>query len=439
MVRPAAGRRARLTLVVVCLAAIAAATLVAQTDQPPKYTRLQRLEQWTAALERHQPGEADGALDTFADWSAPEFAELKLTFYSALQLVRDSKTRTFARPPAPNGRLTGQVFYSRGEIRQLLELAKRLKALGETHMLRRGAMLHADAVVLGAGNEARDGSRRSDFFIYHIDDGQGLGRQDALGQWEFGRFLLEQIRPDPRDFRPHPAGDDWVRRWYRTLIAYQLSQMHFNVTDVERGLELFPDDPEILFLEGVLHETLSSPAIQEPMRQSEEIRRSARVRSAGGELDVAENLLRRAVKLNPSFQEARLHLGRVLAEQDQHKAALPELTQALSQIRNQTLQYYGQMFLGRSAAETGDAARARAAFERASQLAPVAQSPLLALSQLAYARGDTGEAAALLTRVAELPSLENDDPWWFYNTTVGRFFQPSHQEIVEDLRKEMPR
>jgi hypothetical protein len=45
--------------------------------------------------------------------------------------------------------------------------------------------------------------------------------------------------------------------------------MHFNVADAERGLELFPDDPEMLFFEACLHETLASPAIQEPLRKSE--------------------------------------------------------------------------------------------------------------------------------------------------------------------------
>jgi len=319
-----------------------------------------------------------------------------------------------------------------------VERAPFLVKLGESHMLRRGAMLHLDAVVLGSGNDARKGSRRSDFFIYHMDDGQALGQQDALGQWDFARFLLEQIHPDPDDVRPRPSDDDWVRRWYRTLLAYQLSQMHFNVADAERGLELFPSDPEILFLEGVLHEALSSPAIQEPLRNSEQTRQSALVRSAGGELDLAEDLLRRAVKRDPTFVEARLHLGRVLVERNNHKAALPELTQVLSKIQDRILQYYGQMFLGRSAAGIGDMAGARAAFERASQLVPAAQSPPLALSQLAYARGDTDEATALLQRLAELPSLERDDPWWFYNTTAGRFFAPSHQEIAADLRKEMP-
>jgi len=78
MPRPAAGRRARLLLAAVCLAAATIAALDAQTDTPQKYSRLQRLEQWTTAVERHEPGQADGTLNTFDDWSAREFTELKI-------------------------------------------------------------------------------------------------------------------------------------------------------------------------------------------------------------------------------------------------------------------------------------------------------------------------------------------------------------------------
>jgi len=438
MPRPAPGRRAPLVLAIVCLGTCAGAALSAQADRPAKYSRLQRLEQWTAALERHQPGEADGALDAFADWNAREFAELKVSVYSALQLVNDPTVRTFFRPLLPNVRAPSQVFYSRDELRQLIAVANRLRTLGANHVLRRGAMLHMDAVVLGNGDDSRGGAGRSDFFILKFDDGQGLGNEDALGQIDFGRFLLEQIRPDRHDFRPRPSGDDWVRRWYRTLIAYMLQEQDFKVMDAERGLELFRDDAEVLFIAGVLHETLAAETVQEPLRKSENLRNSVRVRSGKSELSVAEDLLRRAVKRSPAFPEARLHLGRVLAEQGQHKEALQELTQALPAIQDHTFQYYGQMFVGRSAAETGDAARARAAFARAAQLVPAAQSPLIALSQLAYSRGDADEAAALLARVGELPALENDDPWWFYSTTAGRFFRPSHADLVESLRMETP-
>src|SRR6186713_2980036 len=121
MLRPASGRRSHRVLLVVCLTTLTTAWIDAQTDsQPPKYSRLQRLEQWTAALEQHRPGEADGALNTFADWSAREFAEFKITFYSALSVVRDPSIRIFFRPAAPGVRASSQWFYSRDELRQLL-------------------------------------------------------------------------------------------------------------------------------------------------------------------------------------------------------------------------------------------------------------------------------------------------------------------------------
>lgn len=437
MARPVFGRRARLALAV-CLGICVPAAVSAQADRQAKYSRLQRLEQWTAAVERHRPGDTDGALNVFGDWNAGQFAELKITFYSALQLVRDPSVRIFFRPPLPNGRASRQVFYGRDELRQLIAVANRLRQFGDNHLLRRGAMLQMDAVVLGADDDT-SGRGRSDFFVLKFDDGQGLGNEDVRGLIDFGRFLLEQIRPNPGDLQPKPSGDDWVRRWYRTLIAYMLREQHFNVMDAERGLELFHDDPEVLFISGVLHETLAAETVQEPLRNSDSLRQGVRVRSAKGELGVAEDLLRRAVKRSPAFPEARLHLARVLAEQGQHKDALEELTQALPAIEDHTFQYYAQMFLGRSGAETGDFARARAAFERAAQLMPAAQSPLIALSQLAYGRGDADEATALLARVAILPALENDDPWWFYGTTAGRFFHPSHADLVEILRMEMPK
>jgi tetratricopeptide (TPR) repeat protein len=439
MARPAPGRRVRLALAVVCLASVATAVIGAQDAGSPKYSRLQRLAQWTHALERHRPGEADAALEVFGDWEAREFAELKITFYSALQLVRDPTTRTFVRPSSAPAARAIQVFYSRGEVNDLIAVSARLRALGETHMLRRGAMLHTDAVVLGTGTDSRGAARRSDVFIFRFEDGQALNNVDALGQWDVARFLLEHIRPDLKEFQPRPSADDWVRRWYRTLLAFQLARQHFNVKDARRGLELFPSDPEILFFSGVFHETLASPGIQEPFRNSDELKRLVEMGSASDEFNAAERLLKRALKASPDFAEARLHLGRVLAEQDQHDEAMPELMRALSAIKNVDLQYLGHLFAGRSAAALRRFPAARESFERAAALRPSAQSPFLAMSQLAYSRGDVDEAVAMLERVAAQVSLDGDDPWWIYNLTAGRFFTPSYEEIIDDLRKEMGR
>ena len=65
--RPAAGRRVGfVALAAVCLAALLPRVVFdAQTPSPAPAegtSRLERLEQWTTALERHEPGEADGAL-----------------------------------------------------------------------------------------------------------------------------------------------------------------------------------------------------------------------------------------------------------------------------------------------------------------------------------------------------------------------------------------
>ena len=442
MLRPTPGRRAFSLRLAVCLAALMAPALGAQAPGAAADSRVDRLEQWASALERHLPGERDAALKVLEGWTARDIAELKITFSSALQLMRDPSTRIFWMPLPANARPSTrrQVFYGPSELRQLQSIAARLTMLGDNHVLKRAAMLHTDSVVLGSGADSSAGPRRSAFFVFHFNDGQELNQQDAIGHWDIARFMLDLVQPSKDDVRPNPASDDWVRRWYRTAMTRMLSRMDFQIEIANRGLEIFRDDQELLFLCAVMHETLASPAVQEPLRDTDaKLRDVMGVTTRRGELGRSEDLLRRALKRTPSFVEARLHLGRVLAELERHKDAMPELTQAVASIRNQTLQYYGHLFVGRSAAALGDGAAARAAFERAARLSPKAQSPLIAMSHLAYGRGDAVEAAALLARVAELPALDSDDPWWSYNTSAGRFYPLSWQDLVETLRAEMPR
>ena len=70
----------------------------------------------------------------------------------------------------------------------------------------------------------------------------------------------------------------------------------------------------------------------------------------------------------------------------------------------------------------GRAAEARTAFERAGTLFARAQSPLLALSLLARARGDRAGALEALDRLTRLPSRADiaDDPWWSFLRSPGR-------------------
>ena len=437
MPRPSSGRRVRFVALVVCLAVLAPAWARAQGNRRETLSRIDRIERWSEAVERHQPGQSDAALQVLDAWATKDLDDLKIEVNSVVALMRDPSVRLFYRPVARGARPT-QVLYSLPELRRLLAVAARLTPLGDNLVLKRAAMLHTDA-ALGARGDKTDARRRTEFFVFQFSDGQELGQVDSIGHWDMARFLLDMVKPDKNALRPEPGRDDWVRRWYGTAIAYQLARMNFAVGTTNRGLELFRDDAEVLYLAGVMHEALASTAVQEAFRGADYYLRSAvGLSSRRGELNTAEGLFGRALKVNPTLVQARLHLGHVLAEQGEHKKALTELARALTAIKNPDLLYYGHLFSGRSAAALGQTAVARNAFEQAARLKPNAQSPLLALSHLAYGQGDTSEAAALFARVAALPALDGDDPWWVYNASVGLFFfEPLRRNIVESLRAEM--
>lgn len=65
---------------------------------------------------------------------------------------------------------------------------------------------------------------------------------------------------------------------------------------------------------------------------------------------------------------------------------------------------------------------AGAAYERAAALFPRAQSPRLALSNLARRRGDLATALRAMRPLFDIAAddVQQDDPWWVYYTAHGR-------------------
>ena len=78
--------------------------------------------------------------------------------------------------------------------------------------------------------------------------------------------------------------------------------------------------------------------------------------------------------------------------------------------------YFAELFLGAEEMALGNDATARTRFERAAAVYPHAQSPHLALSQLARRAGDRAGAQRELQILAELPrnDRQREDPWWDY-------------------------
>jgi hypothetical protein len=63
------------------------------------------------------------------------------------------------------------------------------------------------------------------------------------------------------------------------------------------------------------------------------------------------------------------------------------------------------------------------AYEQAAEISPMAQSPLLALSQLARRHADRRGALRAIERLFALSveeRTEHDDPWWWYYVVQGR-------------------
>ena len=82
----------------------------------------------------------------------------------------------------------------------------------------------------------------------------------------------------------------------------------------------------------------------------------------------------------------------------------------------------------------GNRDAARAAYEQAAELFPKAQSPLLALSQLARRYGDRPAALRAMERLFTLPDEdrnEHDDPWWWYYVAQAR----DADDLLEAMRQ----
>ena len=90
-----------------------------------------------------------------------------------------------------------------------------------------------------------------------------------------------------------------------------------------------------------------------------------------------------------------------------------------SASRDPLVSYYAALLIGR--ADT-DIDSARAAFQRATNLYPHAQSPRLGLSEIEMRSGNVQAAARELETMwtGDMPGSRSDDPWSSYSTAAGR-------------------
>ena len=303
------------------------------------------------------------------------------------------------------------------ELEAVVAEAKRhARVLAKTDLARanqtllRGAVLHGDIGRLIPEDTARKSPTQKE--AYAVRDGRWLGIRYISMHWQLGRSLLDGILPDP-------ALEPGVRAWYHELANDLLRMRQFAAAadHFARARQMYPTDPDILFASGVLHERFGSTALQAAAESINESNRTApSVSSARGELARAERFFRDSLVYRPDRIEARVRHGRVLDDLDRHEEAAVELRRAIAEGAGGDLLYLAQLFLGRAEEALGNREASRAAFERASALYPNAQSPRLALSQIARRTGDRAAAQRELQFISKLPDDERrrEDPWWLY-------------------------
>ena len=456
-------RRIPLLVCLCAFSAVAAGVSAGQTTSRPRpaparrpvtQERIDRLDRWLKLVARHQPGEIDPELEEVAAWSNSSLQDLWVDAEILVQLARirhgayfRSSSADVHYSKAQAHRMSvlscvaaGDIFDEKcmliinaddaidRELRELSVLANAATLRGDpNYIVRRGALLHSDVGMLGTHSmdtplDARPSGGPQSWRM-EISDGQELALRSIAVHWEIARMLLDFVIPKGLD-RVARSVTTWCSRGIAPpRREMQLREDH-NEMHLTRGLRIFPDDPDLLFLAACQKETFAGAAIQTAVGSAVlPVGITVGVNSSQTELREAERLFRRTLEVKPSYVEARMRYGRVLGGLGKHAAAVVELRRAAAELTEPELSYHAYQFLGAEEEALGNRDAAQAAYERAAALFPHAQSPLLALSQLARRYGDRNGALRAADRLFALqddPDNERDDPWWTYYLVQAR-------------------
>lgn len=378
----------------------------------PNY-QLRKIQEWRTAAVQHESGKSDSPAENIGSW---DDRDLELVIKYITKLASQS-VKTVKRT------------LSKASTRRILQLTDQEVRQGDINrVLKQGALLHTDIALLGL--ESNPNLNTSEPMVA-IDDGHVavLAKGVHLG---YARRLIDSVSPSPSE-------DPMVRQWYIATTAHM--QRHrflpYAKQNIENGLELFPSDDRMLLYAGVLHETWASSAHQNVILPS---RLELTYGSKKSELKRARQFFRKSVEANPNSAEAHLRLGRVLGLLENHQQAVAELQQAAASTKDPQLLYYSSLYMGCEFAMLSLQSEARDQYERAASLYPTAQSPLLALSQLARGSDDVQGAFLAIQRVFELPRTDawKDDPWWTYDLSHVRDAEALIEEMHETFGR-LPR
>jgi len=447
-------------------------------------SRIEHMRQWLWAVDRHEPGVQDDPVLEVGKWSNIELRGLWADLSVLSQLMRKlGQNRFLIRSEKPRG--TTEIRYTPFQIRQmrvfacaaagvhsrqdcldlpgagagwddnLLRLAQhaaaeRSRSGDDNYLVRRVALLHADIAMIQPPKTVEPFVGRSaaaaigpQTWRIDIADGRDLNAGLSALHWDIARLALDQVKSGSSAM-PTPERDGMVRAWYRATAAWMQYREDHDTQHLDHARAIFPEDPDLLFLSGCQRETFASPAIQAAARsaaRSLPLDFTVAIESDRSELRRAEAFFKSAVAKQPDMGEIHLRLGHVLGLEGHHADAVTEIRRAMTLLTDEQLLYYGELFLGGEEEASGRFDAAHDAFERAAARFPSAQSPLVALSELARRRGDRSGALAAIQKVFALPpagQADREDPWWSYHTAQARNADSLLDAMRAPFRRERP-
>jgi tetratricopeptide (TPR) repeat protein len=242
--------------------------------------------------------------------------------------------------------------------------------------------------------------------------------------------LFERVRDDG------PTHADFVDRW-RTVVQGVLARLN-NPRQAEefesRAAALFPARPRRVlaaraFSEGLGAERLGSAYRGEPADAFRVFEESSRRRWWSS---AAASYLT-ALNLDPSYEVAALHLGRMRLLLGESAEAAHRFTN-LVDAGDPRIRYLARLFLGSLAERDGRDAEAERAYRSALAAYPWGQAASVALSQL-FSR--TGREATARAIIAEMGGRDASiEPFWTY-LLPARLDLADCQMLLNELRAEV--
>jgi hypothetical protein len=208
------------------------------------------------------------------------------------------------------------------------------------------------------------------------------------------------------------ARSPFLKAWYLLWESFRHVQVNHplprELDYLDEALAAFPNDAEILLAAGSREELNWSMSLENAQRDPD-------VQPFGVTkiLMAARDLLRRSLAADPDESEARLRLAHVLLELNELKPVPDVLMKHDWTPDGLVFEYLARLFEGDFYERSGNRKGAAAAYERASALAVVPQSALLAQAHVAHLEGRREDGARLTVEAFSANRVESD-PWWIF-------------------------